>query len=198
LSELFVILLTSFLGLKYALIPLQILYINLITDVLPALALGVTRGSREIMMRPPRNPNEPIIDRSRWTSIVVYALIIAGCSLGAVLFGGYFVHEGEELNAQLCNNTLFITLILSQLWNVLNMTNDTKVSLFRTDVFQNRYIWYAISACAVLTFSLYFVAPVAKALALYMPSINDLLVMFGFSLLSLLIIRTLKRIQLIR
>lgn len=197
LSELFIILMTSFLDLHYALIPLQILYINLITDVLPALALGVTRGSKDIMKRPPRNPNEPIIDRSRWVSIIVYALIIASCSIGAVLFAHYFIHQGEKWNVQLCNNTLFITLILSQLWNVLNMTNDTKTSFFRTDVFNNKYVWFAIIGCVTITFSLYFIAPVASVLALYVPSGSDLLVMFGFSLLSMMIIRTLKRMQII-
>lgn len=197
LSELFIIVASTFLNLHYALIPLQILYINLVTDVLPALALGVTEGSDQIMKQPPRKSTESLIDRKRWISIFIYSIIIGACSIGAVIFAHYNIHPGEEWNQQLCNNMLFITIILSQLWNVLNMTVDNNIPIYRTDVFRNTYVWIAIGICLLLTFGIFFIDPVAKVLALEMPSLTDLAVMLSFSLLSLIIIRILKRTKLI-
>ncbi|MDZ4704785.1 MAG: HAD-IC family P-type ATPase, partial [Saprospiraceae bacterium] len=86
LSELMVIATASVFSLHFQLFPLQILFINLITDVLPALALGVSEGARDIMQRPPRNAIEPIIDRKKWISIFFYAVVIGALSVGAVFF----------------------------------------------------------------------------------------------------------------
>lgn len=197
LSELFVILFASLFNLHYALIPLQILYINLVTDVLPALALGVTRGNENIMKQKPRNPGVALIDRKRWIAIIVYALVIAGCSLAAVTVTHFTVHSNEGWNPVLCNNILFVTLILSQLWHVFNTASIRTVSFFRTDVFRNRYVWYAILICISLTFGVYLVSPLSRVLALYRPSGTDILIMIGFSLLSLFINHLLKKLKLI-
>lgn len=197
LSELLIVSFSSILNLHYALFPLQILYINLISDVLPALALGVTEGSSLIMKMPPRNINEPIIDRKHWKAVIVYSLVLTVCSLGSVMFSHYTVHKTELWNPELCNNTLFITLILCQLWHVFNMTHDSSISFFKSDVFKNKYIWYAVAICLFLTFGAYLIAPVAKSLSLSAPSFKDLLIMLGFSILSAIIIRLLKRVKVI-
>ena len=197
ISELLIVFVASVFNFHYSLFALQILYINLVTDVLPALALGVTEGSDSIMKQPPRNSNEPIIDRQRWKSIFVYSIVIAACTLGAVSFSHYTMHTSEAWNPELCNNILFITLILCQLWHVLNMTTDNSKSFFKSDVFMNKYVWYATVICLVLTIGAYFVSPIAKVLSLYPPSWQDLSIMFGFSLLSLLINQILKRTKII-
>lgn len=197
LSELFVILFASLLNLHYALFPLQILYINLVTDVLPALALGVTKGNEDIMKRKPRKPNVALIDRKRWIAIFVYSLVIAACSLGAVTVTHFTVHQDEGWNPELCNNILFITLILSQLWHVFNTASIRAVSFFRTDVFRNKYIWYAILICIGLTFGVYLFEPVSLVLSLYRPSMTDILIMVGFSLLSLVVNHLLKKFKVI-
>jgi Ca2+-transporting ATPase len=197
LSELLVISFSSVMNLHYALFPLQILYINLVTDVLPALALGVTEGSDSIMKQPPRNANEQIIDKKRWISIIVYSIVMAACCLGAVSVTHFTIHMDEKWNPELCNNILFITLILCQLWHVFNMTIDNSVAFYKSDVFRNKYVWYATIICLVLTIGAYAIAPVAKVLSLYRPSGADFAIMFGFSLLSLLLIQIMKRIKII-
>lgn len=197
LSELFIISFSSVINLHFTLFPLQILYINLVTDVLPALALGFTKGSNSIMKQPPKKLNDQIIDRKRWVSIITYALIITFCCLSAVSVSHFTIHHQETWNKELCNNILFITLILSQLWNVFNMTNDTKVSFFRSDVFRNKYIWYATLICLILTFGVYFVEPAKKVLGLYTPSIIDFTLIFGFSFLSMTLIQLLKRMKIV-
>ena len=197
LSELLIISFSSILNLHYSLFPLQILYINLVTDVLPALALGVTEGSAFIMKQQPRNPGEPIIDSKRWKSIVVYSIVISICCLGAVFTTHELMHDTEMWNPELCNNILFITLILSQLWNVFNMSVDNAIPFHKSDVFRNKYVWYALAVCIVLTVGTYFIPSVEKVLSLYTPSWEDLAVMFGYSLLSLVVIQVLKRRRII-
>ena len=68
LSELFVIATAAILNLHFQLFPLQILFINLVTDVLPALALGLSEASPNIMKRKPFPPGNPIIDKERWSA----------------------------------------------------------------------------------------------------------------------------------
>lgn len=197
ISELLIVSIASVFNFHFGLFALQILYINLVTDVLPAFALGVTKGSDSIMKQKPRNSNEPIIDRQRWKSIFVYAFVISVCTFGAVLFTHFTMHNSESWNPELCNNILFVTLILCQLLHVFSMTTENSKSFFKSDVFTNKYVWYAIGICLLITLGAYFIPPVVKALSLHSPSGQDLAIMFGFSLLSLLINQILKRTKIV-
>jgi len=197
ISELLIVSIASVFNFHFGLFALQILYINLVTDVLPALALGVTKGSDAVMKEQPRSANEPILDRQRWISVFVYSFVIMACTLGAVYFSHNFIHNNETENTDLCNNILFITLILCQLLNVFNMTTDNSKSFFKSDVFRNRYVWFATLLCLIILVSAYLIPPVAKVLLLHSPSWKDIAIMLGFSLLSLVITQILKRTKII-
>ncbi len=197
ISELLIVSIASIFNLHFSLFALQILYINLVTDVLPALALGVTKGSDAVMKQPPRSPDEPILDRRRWISIFVYSFVIMACTMGAVFFSHYVIHSSELWNPDLCNNILFITLILCQLLNVFNMTTDNSKSFFKTEVFRNKYVWYALLLCLLILIGAYLIPSVAIILSIHSLSWQDLAIMSGFSLLSLLINQILKRIKII-
>lgn len=197
LSELFLISLTSVLNVHYALFALQILYINLVTDVLPALALGVTEGSDRVMKRKPRNSSEPIISKRQWKSLIVYSSVIALSCLAAVYSIHGTTHEMESRNKELCNNILFITLIFSQLLHVFNVTSDRSKSFFKTDVARNKYVWYAIAICATITVISFFIEPVANALRLDHLSTTDWLTIVAFSVLSAFVNRLLKKFKII-
>ncbi|MBX9853407.1 MAG: cation-translocating P-type ATPase [Cytophagaceae bacterium] len=194
MSELFVVASASLMNLHFALIPLQILFINLITDVLPALALGVSEGNPLIMQNKPRDPETEIISTRRWIAIVVYAAVLTGCVLSAVFFSHYFFHNAEGWNPALCNNILFYTLIFSQLWHVLNMAS-AKASFFNNEVVKNKYVWMAIFSCLALVVLSYWIPVMRKVLGIYPMSYYDWLVCLGFSGLSLVIIQILKRIK---
>ena len=77
-GEIWVIFLAPFLGLPLPLLPIQILWINLVTDGLPGLALGVEPQERDIMDRPPRPPDEHVISRGVWQHMIWVGLLIAG------------------------------------------------------------------------------------------------------------------------
>jgi P-type Ca2+ transporter type 2C len=194
LSELMVIATASVLHLHFQLLPLQILFINLITDVLPALALGVTEGSPDIMQRPPRKMNEPIIDRKRWITIFFYSIVIGAMSVGAVFVSHYTVHKTEIWNPELCNNILFFTLIFSQLLHVLNMGGNHS-SFFKSEVFRNKYVWGAIAFSVAILIGMYAIEPVRKVLSLYEMSVYDWLISIGASVVSLIIIEIGKKLK---
>lgn len=193
LSELLVIATASVFSLHFQLFPIQILFINLITDVLPALALGVTEGSPDIMQKPPRSIDEPIIDRKRWINIFFYSIVIGAGSIGAVFFSHYTVHKTETWNPELCNNILFFTLIFSQLLHVLNMSSSS--SFFKSEVIRSKYVWGAIAISVIILISMYMIEPMRKVLSLYEMSINDWLISIGASVVSLIIIQIGKKLK---
>ncbi|MBS1505967.1 MAG: cation-translocating P-type ATPase [Bacteroidetes bacterium] len=197
MSELFVIAVASVLNLHFQLFPLQILYINIITDVLPALALGVTAGSASIMKQPPRNTEEPIIDKKRWIAMIYYSVIITITTLAAVFISHHTVHKTEGWNPELCNNILFFTLIISQLFHVFNMSSSGSSNFFKNEVFTNRYVWYATVASFVLLFLSYQVIIVRKALDIYPMSYEDWLIAIGMSFTSLVLIQISKTFKMI-
>lgn len=196
MSELFVVSLAALSNLHFQLIPLQILFINLITDVLPALALGVSEGSPFVMKHKPRNPAEPLLKTRQWYAVWVYAAIISVCTLGAVFFSHIVLHTGEHFDPKLCNNILFFTLIVCQLFHVFNMAS-VKTSFFKSEVFRNKYVWYALASSGLIVMSVFFIPPVREALNVQSLKLEDWLVVIASALISLLVIQILKRTNLI-
>lgn len=196
MSELFVVSLAALSNLHFQLIPLQILFINLITDVLPALALGVSEGSPFVMKHKPRNPTEPLLKTRQWYAVWIYAAIISVCTLGAVFFSHFVLHTGEHFDPKLCNNILFFTLIVCQLFHVFNMAS-VKTSFLKSEVFRNKYVWYALASSGLIVISVFFIPPVREALNVQSLKLEDWLVVIASALISLLVIQILKRTNLI-
>jgi len=194
MSELAVIAIVSLLFLDFQLKPLQILFINLVTDVLPALALGVTPGGPDVMKVKPRDPHEPIIDQQRWRRIFFYASVITAMTLGAVYFSLFILHSGESLDPALSNNILFFTLIFSQLFHVFNM-GSMELPFWRTEVVRNRYVWFAIGGCILIIALLYQIGPVRTALSVAPMSIAEWAVCVGAGLLAMIVIRLGKHLK---
>lgn len=188
LSELLVIASASVFNLHFQLFPLQILFINLITDVLPALALGVTEGSNNIMKQPAKQIEAPIIDKERWWTIIFYSIILSITSLGAVFVSHHTVHKTELWNPELCNNILFFSLIFSQLLHVFNM-GQTGVNFFKSEVFRSKQVWGATIISFLLIIVLYMIPLVRQSLTVYPLSVSDWLIISGSAFASLIIIQ---------
>lgn len=196
LSELVVVTATAVLNLHFQLFPIQILFINLITDVLPALALGVTRGNPDIMKRNPIRAEDPIINSKRWLSIGFYALIISAASLGAVFLSHILLHSSESWNPELCNNILFFTLIFSQLFHVFNM-GQSGTNFFKSEVFGNKYVWAAIACCLLILLGVYLFVPVRNVLSIFPMSLYDLMISLGLASVGTLIIQLAKTLKIV-
>jgi len=132
LAEIMVMFVSSLIGWQAPLLPIQILWINLVTDGFPALGLGFDPPDPEIMSRPPRKPDEPIIDRQRASLMSVQGLFIACCSLFAFSYVLFVEREGIER----ARTAAFIVLSVSQLFHSFNCRSQMK-SWFRLGIFSN-------------------------------------------------------------
>lgn len=197
LSELFTIAVAAVLNLHFQLLPLQILFINLITDVLPALALGVTPEYAGIMKQPPRRMDQPIVENVHWKTVFFFSTTICAVSLGAVFFSHYVMHDVEGWNPILCNNILFFMLMVSQLLHVFNM-NTSGSNFFASEVIQNKYVWYSIAVCAVIVAIIYEITTAREVLSLSRLSALDWVIILGFSLLGMIVNQVAVQTQFIK
>ncbi|TXD84467.1 cation-transporting P-type ATPase [Subsaximicrobium wynnwilliamsii] len=189
LAEVVSVGLAALLGLPAPLLPLQILFLNLVTDIFPALALGMGKGEVDIMKRPPRKANEPILTRKLWSSTIIYGISITAAVVGITAYA-YF---GLEFSAQIINNMAFYTLVLAQLFNVFNMA-ENKVSFFKNEVIKNPWVWSAIGISLFLTIGAYYIPPVANALFLINLSLEQIGWVIVFALGSLALSQIIKRL----
>ncbi len=129
-------------GLALPLLATQILWINLVTDGTPALALGVDPPDPGIMERPPRPPGEGVITRRMWVGILFVGAIMAAGTLlvlDASLPGGLIEGSGDLAYGQ---TMAFTTLTLFQLFNILNARSDRRSAF--AGLFANHWLWLAI------------------------------------------------------
>lgn len=181
-SEVLVVGLAVGVGLPMPLLPLQILFLNLVTDVFPAFALGLGKGDGNVMRNPPRDPQEPIIDRSRWMLIGVLGAAITISTLGGFLLALNWL----ELDAGTAVTVAFLTLALAQLWNVFNM-RDPDARLFNNEVTRNTYVWGAFALCLGLIGLALWLPALASILGLPNPGPEGLALAFTASLTPLLL-----------
>ena len=158
LSEVMVVGLAVIFGLALPVLPLQILYLNLVTDVFPAFALALGNGEPGILKRPPRDPKEPILGRKEWGVIVLHGLALTS-AVFAALAAAYEFH----LDARQTVTVTFLTLAFAQLWHVFNMRSLAS-GIFLNEVTRNGWLWAAIVLCVVLI-----------ALPPYLPAVSNLL-----------------------
>ena len=154
-GEIWTIFLAPFLGLPLPLLPIQILWINLVTDGLPGLALSVEPQERHIMQRPPRPPGESIFSHGMWQHMLWVGLLIGGLSLGAQAWA---YHAGSD-NWQ---TVVFTVLTFSQLVHALVIRSERE-SLFTIGLFSN----LALLGTVILTIGL-------QLMVIYLPFLNHI------------------------
>jgi Ca2+-transporting ATPase len=169
------------------LLPLQILYINFVSDVLPALALGLTRGEANVMQRPPRDPNEPILPARHWYAISGYAVLIAAAVLGAFALAIYRL-EMDTLQAVTVS---FLTFGFARLWHLFNM-RAARSSLLVNEITTNPFAWLAIVLGAGLMLAATYLPVLANVLSIHPPAADGWFLLVGFSLLPLLVVQLMK------
>jgi P-type Ca2+ transporter type 2C len=159
LSEIIVVGLGAMLAFPVPLLPLQILYLNLITDVFPALALGAGRGEPGVMNRPPRKRDEGVLARRHWYAIGSFGIVMSVPVLGVLTYAVL----GLGVSNQVATTMSFLTLAFAQLWHVFNMASPSS-SILRNDVTRNGWVWGAIALSAGMLL-----------LAVYVPLLSDVL-----------------------
>ncbi len=143
-AEVWLMILAPLIGMPLPLLPLQILWINLVTDGLPGLALGVEQPEPNTMNRPPHPPNEGIFARGLGWSIIWVGLLMGTLSLGA---GWWYWRMGASL--ELVRTMVFTTIVLAEMGYVLSLRSNT-YSVFQIGPFTNRAMNGAVLLTLVL------------------------------------------------
>jgi Ca2+-transporting ATPase len=144
-GEIWVMVLGPMMGMPLPLLPLQILWVNLVTDGLPGLALAIEKAERDTMRRPPYPPKEHIFDRSMIRDIAWIGLLMGVVSLAL----GYWAWSSDSSVEVHWRTIVFTVLTLSQMGNALAI-RSSRDSLFRIGVFSNK----ALIGSVALTFAL--------------------------------------------
>ena len=181
-GEIIAVAIASLFNAPLPLLPLQILYINAINDVFPALALGLGEGSDIMMQRPPRRGDEPVLTQSHWIKIGLYGLLIAAAALGAFAIA----LQIWQLNSTQAVTVSFMTLAFGRLWHVFNMRSPGS-GVFRNEIVNNPYVWGALVLCTGLLLGAVYIPGLSDALGTTGLSWRAWGLVFGASLLPLVI-----------
>ncbi len=168
MAEIMIIFLATLAGLPAPLTAIQLLWLNLVTDGAPALALAMEKGDPDVMQQKPRAKDEPIINRSMGIGITVQTIAQTGATLGAFVLGlawhleaGAFIPAGESMlhyvlnhdwrgvDVQTAETMAFVTLSLAELFRAYTVRSE-RASLFTIGVFSNKYMQYAVGVSIIL------------------------------------------------
>jgi len=178
-SEVMIVFAASLVNAPLPILPLQILFLNLVTDVFPALALGVAEGDPRVMERRPRRPEEPILPTRQWFSIAGYGVLITFSVLLAFAVAlKVFVVDTER-----AVTISFLTLALAQLWHVFNMRGAGS-RVLRNEITRCRYVWSALGLCVGLLLIAIYVPVVAGVMGLTRPGLREWLLVLLCSALT--------------
>lgn len=190
LSEVLVVGLAILFALPLPILPLQILYLNLVTDVFPAFALAFGEGERDVLERPPRDPKEPIVGRPQWIAIVLQSIALSAGTFGALVLA----RDWLALDSRSVVTVTFLTLAFAQLWHVFNMRHPRSGRLWN-EVTRNPWVWGALVLCTVLVAAPPYVAPLAYVLHLVPPTATMWAVILSMSLAPLAVTQAVVEIQ---
>ena len=174
-GEILVMFISSLFGMPIPLLPIHLLWINLVTDGLPALALGVDPVDPNVMNRSPRKPDEPVVTKQGAFLIITQGMFIALCTLLAFSFvlynetGSFRASETDESGIGIADarTVAFVVLVCSELIRSLAFRNLTG-SAFRVGIFKNRKLVYAILVSLILQMSVIHI-PVLQSVFKSMP-----------------------------
>ncbi|MCX6660060.1 MAG: cation-translocating P-type ATPase C-terminal domain-containing protein [Candidatus Bathyarchaeota archaeon] len=170
-------------GLPLPLLPAQILWVNLVTDGAPALALGVSPPDPDIMKRPPRNPNETI-----FTKEVKAMLAVIPLSLSPILLL-VFVSD-LALGLKEARTTLFLIFIFFEITVSLGC-RSLRHSILKAR--PHRYLSLAVISSASVTLAVLMIPQMRQSFGIAMPTLNDIALAAVLSLFPLVILEVLKR-----
>ncbi|HRP58135.1 HAD-IC family P-type ATPase, partial [Agriterribacter sp.] len=173
LGEILTIFFAPLLGLAIPLLPIHILWINLVTDGLPGLALVAEPGEKDIMNRPPRPPKENLFAGGLISRILFTGGILA---IAAIFVQWWVAQQGYDVRTQ--QTAVFTTLCFVQLANALSV-RSVYHSMFTGGLFANRGMWGAIAltvALQLLILYVPFLHPIFKTKALGWTVVSDILI----------------------
>ena len=180
IGEVLVIAASPLLGGGVPLIPLQILWMNLVTDGLPALALAMEPAEPAVMQRPPYNPRESIFARGLGLYMVRIGIVFA--ILTIVLMVWAYNYTQDTPDPDRWKTMVFTTLCLAQMGHALAVRSDTQLT-FQMNPKTNLYLWGAVGLTTILQLLLIYVPPLQSFFGTHFLSFTELSICLGFSAL---------------
>ncbi|WP_391558320.1 calcium-translocating P-type ATPase, SERCA-type [Robertmurraya sp.] len=174
-GEILVMLFAMLLALPLPLVPIQILWVNLVTDGLPAMALGLDQPEENVMKRGPRSPKEGVFARGLGWKVISRGFLIGTSTLLAFMIS-YNENPNDLIHAQ---TVAFATLVLAQLIHVFDCRSEK--SVFSRNPFGNMYlVWAVISSLALMLVVMYYppLQPIFHTVPL---ALRDWLLVIGFA-----------------
>lgn len=178
-GAIFVVLYATVLGLSVPFAPVHLLFINLLTDSLPAIAIGLEPHNKKTMKDKPRDVNTPLLSKKFTTQVILEGILIAICTIIAFRIG---LSTGDTLTA---STMAFTTLCLSRLVHGFN--SRSKDSIFAIGVFTNKYTWIAFFIGVVLLHVVLFVPSLMGVFEVAPLSIAQLGFIYSLSVLPFLV-----------
>jgi len=193
LSEILTVFIALMIGWPLPLVALQILWLNLVTDIFPAFALALEPSAPNVMKRPPRDPNESLLPMRFIGLIVWQGLLLTSVTLFAFGIGMHW-HGDDEAGLRRASTMAFMTLALSQVFHVFNARSQTR-SAFTDRLFTNGWLWGAVGICLVLQLVAVYVPLLQQVLRTVPPTVAEWGLIVGCSLFPLAVVELVKGIQ---
>ena len=199
IAEIMIIFLATIAGLPTPLTAIQLLWLNLMTDGAPALALAMEKGDPDIMKRKPRPTNESILNKSMSCGIIIQTITLTGATLTAFAIGliwhlqaalpaginpilGLLQYNWRGQDVQTAETMAFVTLTLSELFRVFTVRSERQ-SIFKIGVFSNCYMQYAVGfsiTLLLLVVSVPFLQPIFNT---HFMNLTEWIIVVGLALI---------------
>jgi Ca2+-transporting ATPase len=187
-GEIWVMLLAPFIGMPLPLTSLQILWVNLVTDGLPGLALAIEPAERQVMQRPPHSPRENIFGRGLGRDVLWIGLLLGLVSLGV---GYWYYRNNPSAPPAVWQTMIFTTLTLAQMGNAL-ATRSERDTLWQIGLLSNKMMLGSVLLTFLLQLAVIYLPFMNRAFSTTPLSLRDLLVSFGFGVGFYLVIELVK------
>jgi Ca2+-transporting ATPase len=186
-AEIWAIFLAPLIGLPIPLLPVHILWVNLVTDSLPALALAAEPAEKDIMKRPPRNPEESVFAKGLgihvlWVGLFIGLLTIATQWIAIDVSGSHW------------QTVVFTVLCFCQLWHVLAIRSETR-SLFKMGMWSNKFMLASISITVLLQLAVIYIPFLNKFLHTKPLTLAEMLTATGISSIVFFVVEIEKKIK---
>ena len=162
----------------------------MVTDVFPALALGLGKGDQTVMNRPPADPSKPIVSNKHWVTISLYAAAMTLAVVAAVVYSKQALAASDKA----ANNVAFLTLAFSQLFHVFNMASG-RSHLLVNEITRNKFVWFALLICVGLLALVYAIPQMRLVLGMEVLPGKVWLVSVVAGFIPLVLIQTYKIIR---
>lgn len=179
-SELFIMLVATFAGLPLPLLALQILWLNLVTDVAPAMSMISEKAGRDIMKGP------PVKTLSGGRFYFAGNILFSGLFMTAAGLIAFVYELNTSATVEASTTAAFLTMALSQTLHVFNERFGESL-LFTRRIFSNRYLWGGVTLTLIMIFSSVYLLPLRTVLRTTIPSVTEWIVILSVSFMSMLL-----------